>query len=205
MQNDTPKLDFNNMIIAIGASTGGTEAILKILKELPKEMPPIVITQHMPKGFVSLYVQRIDPKCNLKIKLAEHGEFLSPGVVYIAPGGDFHTKILKIGPSYKIALINSEKVSGHKPSVDVLFSSVAKSAKNNSIGVILTGMGSDGAAGLLEIKQAGGYTIGQNEESCIVYGMPMVAKKMGAVAREVDLSVIPNLILSFLKKNVEIG
>ncbi len=199
MTKKLDKLDINNMIIAIGASTGGTEAILSILKELPCDMPPIVVTQHMPEGFTDLYVQRIDPKCKLKIKLAEHGEFLTPGVVYIAPGGDFHTKILKIGPYYKIALVNSDKVSGHKPSVDVLFSSVAKASKENTIAIILTGMGADGANGLLEIKNAGGYTIGQNKESCIVYGMPMMAKKIGAVLKETDLSAIPNLILSHLK------
>ncbi len=189
-----------HIIIAIGASTGGTEAIFSILKNLPKDMPPIVVTQHMPEVFTELYAQRVNAKCLLNVKEAQHGEFLMPGNVYIAPGGDFHTKIIKIGDSYKIALINSEKVSGHKPSVDVLFSSVAKSAGKNSIGVILTGMGEDGANGLLEIKNAGGFTIGQNKETCVVYGMPMMAKKKGAVLREADLALIPSLILNQLKK-----
>ncbi len=198
MSNNLKNLE--NTIIAIGASTGGTEAILSVLKNLPKNIPPIVITQHMPEGFTEQYAQRINSKCQLNVKEAKHGEFLISGNAYVSPGGDFHTKVLKIGDNYQLALINSPKVSGHKPSVDVLFSSVAKSAKENSIGIILTGMGEDGASGLLEIKNAGGYTIGQNKESCIVYGMPMMAKKKGAVLMETDLALIPSLILNYLKK-----
>ncbi len=202
MPNIISKLDFNNIVIAIGASTGGTEAILDILKEFPKDMPPIVVTQHMPEVFTNLYAQRANSKCKLTVKEAQHGDFLSRGSVYIAPGGDFHMKVLKTGENYQISLTKGDKVSGHRPSVDVLFSSVARSAKNNSIGIILTGMGQDGANGLLEIKNNGGYTIGQNKESCVVYGMPMVAKEKGAVIIESDLNNIKTLVMNYLKNNL---
>ena len=186
-------------IIAIGASMGGVEAVEKLLKQLPLGLPPIVITQHMPPIFTKKYAERLDRGCVLKVKEGEDGEELLSGHAYIAPGA-LQMGIIKRNGKYILDIKKDQKISGHCPSVDYLFMSVAKQAKNNSIGVILTGMGSDGARGLLSIKNEGGYTIGQDKNSCVVYGMPMVAKKIGAVLKEASLDMMPNIILNQLKR-----
>lgn len=182
----------SDFIIAIGASTGGTEATTDILEQLDSDLPGIVITQHMPEGFTQMYAERLNQRLQrLTIKEAQSGDVIMPGHVYIAPGGDRHMEVVKAGNQYKIVLKRTDKVNGHRPSVEVLFRSVAKAAGPNALGVILTGMGADGAAGLLDMKKAGAKTIGQDESTCVVYGMPRVAYEMGAVDYQEKLSDIP--------------
>lgn len=187
-------------IIAIGASMGGVEAISKLLKKLPLGLPPIVITQHMPPIFTKKYAQRLNEECLINVSEGKHGQELQSGHAYIAPGG-LQMGVIKKNNKYVLEVKAGEKVSGHCPSVDYLFESVAKASKEKTIGIILTGMGYDGAKGLLDIKKAGGCTVGQNKHSCVVYGMPMSAKNMGAVLKETSLDMIPNVILNQLKNN----
>jgi len=184
-------------IIAIGASTGGTEAISYILKELLVSTPGIVIVQHIPPVFSKKFAERLDELTNLKVKEAQTGDYVQAGQVFIAPG-DQHMEIKKVGDHYKIKCFKGEKVSGHCPSVDVLFESVAKEAGNNAIGVILTGMGYDGAKGLLSMRKTQARTIGQDEKSAVVYGMPRAAYNIGAVEKQASLDNIPKLICSML-------
>ena len=193
-------LKLNNEIIAIGASTGGTEATLQVLQQLPADIPGIVITQHMPEGFTKMYAERLNRLCKMEVREAVNGDRIERGLALIAPGGDMHMKVIKIGNNYSVSCFPGEKVNGHRPSVDVLFHSVAQTAKTNGVGIILTGMGSDGAKGLLAMKQAGAYTIGQDKESCVVYGMPMVAHQLGAVDIQASCGTIPNVLLSYLNK-----
>lgn len=184
-------------VIAIGASTGGTEATLQILKELPATTPGIVIAQHMPATFTKMYADRLNRFSRMHVKEAQNGDLIEPGLVLIAPG-DLQMKVSRLGNRYIVNCYLAEKVSGHRPSVDVLFRSTANAAGANSIGILLTGMGRDGADGLLKMKQKGAFTIGQNEESCVVYGMPMAAWEMGAVVRQAHLNDIPGLLLNNL-------
>jgi len=181
-------------IIAIGASTGGTDAINSMLTKFSANMPGIVIVQHMPAGFTALYAKRIDAASQLSVKEAEDGDELLPGHVLIAPG-DYHMKVEKSGSGYCVRCEQGAKVNGHRPSVDVLFSSVAEAAGANAVGVILTGMGTDGAAGLKKIRDYGGFTIGQDERSSVVYGMPMAAYVSGAVMTQLPLYRIPDELI----------
>jgi two-component system chemotaxis response regulator CheB len=197
--NVNTKMNVNDTIIAIGASTGGTEAIFDIISAFSREMPGIVIVQHMPPVFTKMYAQRLNASCRMEVKEAEHGDEIIPGRVLIAPG-DKHLKVNKKGNSYIVEYFNGDKVNGHKPSVDVLFNSVAEKAGSSAIGVILTGMGYDGAKGLLNMKQKGAITIGQDEKSCVVYGMPKVAYDIGAVLKQVSLNYIPQIIYSIINK-----
>lgn len=185
-----------NIVIAIGASTGGTEAVYKLLKLMPANSPGIVIVQHIPPVFSRMFAERLNNTTNLIVKEAENGDYIRKGQVLIAPGNQ-HMRIKKIGDAYKVECFEGERVNGHCPSVDVLFESVAKSVGKNSIGIILTGMGYDGAKGLLAMKRKGARTIGQNEISCIVYGMPKVAYDIGAVEKQASLETIPSLIFSY--------
>lgn len=185
-------------VIAIGASTGGTEAIFNILKSLPSEMPGILVVQHIPPVFSKMFADRLNNQTSLKVKEAQNGDFLEPGKVIIAPG-DQHIKIKKLGDKIRVDVFQGEKVNGHCPSVDVLFESVAKEAGNSAIGIILTGMGYDGARGLLSMRRKGSRTIGQDEQSSVVYGMPKVAYDIGAVEKQTSLQNIPNLLLAMLK------
>ncbi len=180
-------------IIAIGASTGGTEATHQILKELSPNMPPIVIVQHMPPVFTKLYADRMNATCTLNIKEAENGEELKNNYVYIAPG-DQHMKLIKGAQGTFIRLFQGERVNGHCPSVDVLFDSVAEYYGKDAVGVILTGMGNDGAKKMVKLREKGAYTIGQNEDSCVVYGMPKVAYDLGAVEEQLALKDIGKAI-----------
>lgn len=186
-----------NILIAIGASTGGTEAIISVIKDLPANTPGIVIVQHMPPVFTKMYAQRVDKLANMTVKEAENGDRIETGKIIIAAGENQMT-ICKDAKGYYIKSAPGEKVSGHCPSVDVLFTSVAEVAKGNSLGVILTGMGGDGAKGLLKMRQAGAYTIGQDKESCVVYGMPMVAFNVGAVQKQLPLDSITGEIIRYL-------
>lgn len=186
-------------IIAIGSSTGGTEALYSILRQLPPSVPGIVIVQHIPPLFSRMFAERLDKQILLKVKEAQNGDFLEPGSVLIAPG-DRHMKIRRLGDRYKAEIFFEEKVNGHCPSADVLFESVAKQAGSNSIGIILTGMGYDGAKGLLSMRRKGARTIGQDEQSSVVYGMPKAAYEIGAVERQAALESIPQVLLSMLSK-----
>lgn len=187
----------NNIIIAIGASTGGTEAIYDIIKALPVEIPGIVIVQHMPPVFTKLYAQRLNNSCALEVKEAQTNDIILPGKVLIAQG-DSHMRIRKSGSNYFAECFKGEKVNGHCPSVDVLFESVAECAGKNSVGIILTGMGYDGAKGLLKMRKKGARTIGQDEKSSIVYGMPKVAYDINAVEQQAPPKNIPAIINSLV-------
>ena len=191
-----------DMVIAIGASTGGTNALFDILKVLPENMPGILVVQHMPPVFTKLYADRLNNNCALEVKEAENGDEVKSGLVLIAPGG-YHMRVRKSGSGLFVETekgTETNKVSGHCPSVDVLFESVAKTVGKNAVGVILTGMGKDGASGLLEMKKAGAKTIGQDEKSSVVYGMPKVAFEMGAVDKQLTLSKIPKGILDMIEE-----
>ena len=190
--------DASKSIIAIGASTGGTEAIYEVVKQFHKDIPGIVMTQHMPPGFTKMFAERLNHQCQITVKEAQTGDTILPGQALLAPG-DKQMRIVKVGEEYKVECRGTEKVNGHCPSVDVLFHSVAKAAGKNAIGVLLTGMGADGANGLLEMRKAGCYTIGQDESSCVVYGMPKVAYDIGAVQYQVGLSNIAGKVYSLLK------
>lgn len=184
--------------IAMGASTGGTEALYKVVTKLPRNTPAVVIVQHMPPVFTKMYAERLNANSVLEVKEAEDGDLIKSGRVIIAKGG-IQLRIVKRQGNYYIKLFEGEKVSGHCPSVDVLFRSVAEVVKKKNVGVILTGMGTDGAKGLLEMKKKGAHTIGQDEASSIVYGMPKVAYNIGAVTVQCDLEEVANEIFDHLK------
>ena len=181
-------------IIAMGASTGGTEALLAILEKLPGNLPPIVITQHMPPIFTNMYAERLNRICKMEVREAKDQDKLYPGLCLIAPGG-LQMQVVKDREGLKVSCMEGEKVSGHCPSIDYLFSSVAKECGEHAVGILLTGMGRDGAHGLLSMHEKGAYTLGQDEESSVVYGMPMEAYKLGAVDKQGNLSQIANYLL----------
>lgn len=182
-------------LIAIGASTGGTEAIRHVLEPLPLTSPAILITQHMPPGFTRSFAERLNKLCQITVKEAEHGERVLPGHAYIAPG-DRHMTLARSGANYQIQLHDGPPVNRHRPSVDELFNSVARQAGRNAVGVILTGMGNDGAQGMLAMHQAGAWTLAQSEASCVVFGMPREAISGGGVSEVVDLSNISQQMLA---------
>lgn len=176
-------------LVAIGASTGGVEALRCVLQTLPANMPPILIVQHMPKQFTTNFARRLDQLCNVTVVEAEDGMSVVDGHVYIAPG-DAHLSLANLGGGYVCRLDNSAKVCGHMPSVDVLFNSVADLIADHAVGVMLSGMGKDGAEAMLKLKNNGAYTIGQDEKSCVVYGMPKAAFEKGAIDIQLDLKNI---------------
>ncbi|WEZ84429.1 chemotaxis response regulator protein-glutamate methylesterase [Rhizobium sp. 32-5/1] len=181
-------------IIAIGASTGGVEALIAVLQKFPANCPPTVITQHMPHTFTKSFAERLNRLCAPTVQEATDGARLEIGKVYLAPGGERHLQVVNpTSPSCR--LLDREPVNGHRPSVDVLFDSVAELAGRNAIGVILTGMGRDGASGLLKMRHAGARTFGQNEKTCVVYGMPRVAHELGAVETQLPLNSIGEEVL----------
>lgn len=194
-----PSSVINSTIIGLGASTGGTEATLAVLRQLPAHMPGIVVTQHMPEGFTAMYAERLDRLCNLAVKEAKNGDMIRPGQVLIAPGG-MQMEVIRSNLSYAVRVFPGQKVSGHAPSVDALFTSIAKNVTINQVGIIMTGMGRDGADGLLKMRQKGAFTIGQDKESCVVYGMPMEAYNIGAVAVQSSCNNIPSVLMNHLKK-----
>ncbi|MES2129841.1 MAG: chemotaxis response regulator protein-glutamate methylesterase [Pseudomonadota bacterium] len=181
-------------VVAIGTSTGGTQALELVLTSLPRVSPGIVIVQHMPEKFTAAFAERLNSLCQIHVKEAQSNDRVVPGKALIAPGGK-HLLLRRIGAQYFVEVIDGPLVNRHKPSVDVLFRSVAKCAGGNALGVIMTGMGDDGAAGLLEMRNAGARTIAQDEQSCVVYGMPKEAVKRGAVERTVHLDHIGNEIV----------
>jgi two-component system chemotaxis response regulator CheB len=191
----------NFRMIAMGSSTGGTEAIYSILKGLPNDIPGIVIVQHIPPTFSRMFAERLNQQTSFQVKEAVTGDVIEPGKVLIAPGNQ-HIKIVKLGNEYKVKCFTGEKVCGHCPSVDVLFESVAKEVGNKAMGIILTGMGYDGSKGLLAMKRKGAFTIGQNDASSVVYGMPKVAFNIGAVTIQSSLENIPRLIVKGLNQKV---
>lgn len=188
-----------NMVVAIGASTGGTQALQSVLTALPANSPGIVIVQHMPEHFTRSFADRLNTLCAMEVKEAEDGDTVSPGRVLIAPG-NFHMLLNRSGATYRVSVKSGPLVSRHRPSVDVLFKSVARFAGANAIGVIMTGMGSDGAAGLKEMRDAGADTVAQDEASCVVFGMPKEAINAGGAAHVVSLGSIPAKILELAAK-----
>jgi two-component system chemotaxis response regulator CheB len=176
-------------VVAIGASTGGTDAIASVLRRFPKEMPGLVIVQHMPAGYTKRFAESLDETCALHVKEARQGDRLEPGVALLAPG-DEHLRLMRDGAGFRVALDRGERVSGHRPSVDVLFESVASAARAEAVGVILTGMGRDGARGLLAMRQAGARTVAQDEATSVVFGMPKVAIQLGGAERVAPLDQI---------------
>uniref|UniRef100_C6E428 Protein-glutamate methylesterase/protein-glutamine glutaminase n=1 Tax=Geobacter sp. (strain M21) TaxID=443144 RepID=C6E428_GEOSM len=184
-------------VIAVGASTGGTEALKAFLAALPPDCPGILVTQHMPETFTRTFAARLNGLCQLAVKEAEHGERVLPGHAYVAPGNR-HLMLARSGANYTVALGDGPAVSRHRPSVDVLFRSAANCAGANSLGIIMTGMGDDGAAGMLEMHAAGARTIAQDEESCVVFGMPKEAIARGGVDEVVPLSEIAGRLIAWL-------
>jgi len=189
-------LTSSEKLIIIGASTGGTEAIKEFLVQLPPDCPGILITQHMPEGFTRSFANRLDKLCKISVKEAEGGERVLPGHAYLAPGHS-HLMLVRSGANYMTRLDQGPPVNRHRPSVDVLFSSAAASAGKNAVGVILTGMGKDGAAGMLEMQKAGAYNLAQDEASCVVFGMPKEAIAIGATHDVAPLQELPGRVLEF--------
>ncbi|TDK35134.1 chemotaxis response regulator protein-glutamate methylesterase [Rhizobium deserti] len=191
-----PAVDYRvgRKVVAIGSSTGGVEALIAVLQKFPQNCPPTVITQHMPSTFTKSFAERLNRICAPVVQEATDGARLEIGKIYLAPGGERHLQV--VNPSAPCCrLVEKDPVNGHRPSVDVLFDSVAELAGRNAVGVILTGMGRDGASGLLKMRGAGARTIGQNEKTCVVYGMPRVAFEIGAVEQQLPLASIGEEVL----------
>ncbi len=186
-------------IIAIGASTGGTEALRRIVNALPASMPGIVVVQHMPPGFTQMYAENLNRTALMRVVEGKSGELISPGKIIIAPGA-MHMEVKRSGGEYRVECFESEKVNGHCPSVEVLFNSVAKYVGRNAIGVILTGMGGDGGKAMLTMKEAGSYNLSQSEESCVVYGMPKVAFESGGVHEVLHLENIADRLIDLIRE-----
>jgi two-component system chemotaxis response regulator CheB len=189
---------YRDAVIAIGSSTGGVEALFSVISALPADCPPVLIVQHMPAAFTAGFAARLNSVAAVRVVEARDGEPIERGTVYIAPGGAKHMQLLQGSPD-RIKLVAKDPVGGHRPAVDVLFQSVSQRGEA-AIGVILTGMGSDGAAGLLAMREAGARTFGQDEATCVVYGMPRAAFELGAVERQVNLSAVPEAVLDACKR-----
>jgi len=192
-----PLLRTTERVIAIGTSTGGTLALEEVLTQLPRVTPGIVIVQHMPEKFTAAFAGRLNGLCQIEVREARHGDRVLPGRALIAPGGK-HMLLRRDGAQYHVDVIDGPLVNRHRPSVDVLFRSVAKHAGANALGIIMTGMGDDGAAGLLEMRKAGARTVAQDEDSCVVYGMPKEAVRRGGVEKSVPLKSLDREILQQL-------
>jgi two-component system chemotaxis response regulator CheB len=188
-----------DQVVVIGASTGGTEALRLVLEALPADAPVVAVVQHMPAGFTAAFARRLDQGCRVTVREAQDRDRVVPGLALIAPGNR-HLLLRRSGAQYLVEVRDGPLVSRHRPSVDVLFRSAARAAGPNALGVIMTGMGDDGAKGLLEMRQVGAATLGQDEASCVVYGMPKEAAKLGAVEREVRLEQIPQEIARFARR-----
>ncbi|MEN6584566.1 MAG: chemotaxis response regulator protein-glutamate methylesterase, partial [Sulfuricella sp.] len=186
-------------LVAIGTSTGGTQALESLLTALPRVSPGMVIVQHMPEKFTGAFASRLNSLCQIEVREAVNNERVVPGKALIAPGGK-HMLLKRSGAQYYVEVIDGPLVNRHRPSVDVLFRSTARFAGKNALGVIMTGMGDDGARGLLEMREAGADTLAQDEKSCVVYGMPKEAVKLGAAGRVMPLKDIPAAILSFFRQ-----
>ena len=186
--------------IGLGASTGGTEATLEVMKRLPEDIPGMLITQHMPTGFTKMYAERLNRLCKMEVREAKDGDEIKRGLALVAPA-DLQMRVQRpTGGVYRVSCQPGEKVSGHRPSVDALFTSMAQNVQCKMVGIIMTGMGADGAKGLLEMRQKGAYTIGQDKESCVVYGMPGVANDIGAVMTQASCQDVAGVLLRHLKQ-----
>ncbi|HRH41978.1 MAG TPA: chemotaxis response regulator protein-glutamate methylesterase, partial [Pyrinomonadaceae bacterium] len=194
-------LETTHKIIAIGASTGGTQAIEKVLVEFPVNSPGTIIVQHMPPGFTNSFAQRLNQVCKIQVREAKNGDLVAPGVALVAPGNQ-HLLLKRSGANYSVIVKDGPAVHYQRPSVDVMFQSVAQNAGKNAVGVILTGMGADGARGLQMMHETGSHTIAQDEASCVVYGMPKEAVKLEAVDEILPLLQIPKAIFSSLHKTL---
>ncbi|MFW6034799.1 MAG: protein-glutamate methylesterase/protein-glutamine glutaminase [Halothermotrichaceae bacterium] len=194
-ESNITAIDLNNFIVGIGASTGGVRALKELIPRFPAKCPPVVIVQHMPPGFTTSFAEMIDEDSCITVKEAEHGEPLLPSQALIAPG-DHHLTLSKKGNMYTVNLDKKDKVNHHRPSIDVTFNSLSSIKNRSIIGVLLTGMGNDGAEGLLKIKMAGGYTIAQDKDSSIIYGMPKEAVKLGAAVEQVSLNGVADKIFN---------
>jgi two-component system chemotaxis response regulator CheB len=190
-----PGLSTAARIVAVGASTGGVEALHTLLTQLPANAPAVVVTQHMPPGFTTSFARRLDQQCAMTVSEAMDGQRIMPGHVYIAPGAR-HLEVVRTGAHHACRIHDGPPVSGHRPSVDVLFGSVAAAVGAQAVGMILTGMGRDGAVGLLQMRRAGARTLGQSEASCVVYGMPKAAMQAGAVEVELPLDQLAREIVA---------
>jgi two-component system chemotaxis response regulator CheB len=193
-------LTSSEKLIIIGASTGGTEAIREFLMQMPSDCPGILITQHMPEGFTTSFAKRLNSLCKISVQEAQGNERVLPGHAYIAPGHS-HLYLTRSGANYMTRIDQAEPVNRHRPSVDVLFRSAAQCAGKNAVGVILTGMGKDGAAGMLEMKNAGAYNFAQDEASCVVFGMPREAIAVGAAHEIGALQALPGMVLGYLAQH----
>ena len=191
-------VDLDHTIIGLGASTGGTEATLEVRKRPPADIPGMVIVQHMPVGFTKMYAERLNRLCKMEVREAVHGDEIHRGLALVAPA-DLQCRVVRMGSRYTLSCQPGEKVSGHRPSVDALFTSMATAVKCHMVGIIMTGMGRDGADGLLKMRRAGAYTIGQDKDSCVVYGMPMVAYDIGAVTIQAACDNIASVLMTHLK------
>ena len=189
-------------VVFVGASTGGTEAVKTFLLGLPANCPPVLIVQHMPESFTGSFAARLNGLCKPQVIEAQGGEIVSPGTVYVSPGHS-HLRIRRVGAGYMTELLKTPPVNRHRPSVDVLFDSAAEVVGRNAVGVILTGMGKDGANGLLHMRQAGARTFGQDEASCVVYGMPREAALIGAVEETANLGDLAQKVLGVLNRPAE--
>ncbi len=192
-----PVLD--QIIIGLGASTGGTEATLEVMKRLPADIPGMLIVQHMPVGFTQMYAERLNRLCHMEVREAKGGDEIHRGLALLAPA-DLQMRVVRMGNKYTVSCMPGEKVSGHRPSVDALFHSMAEQVRCKMAGIIMTGMGRDGADGLLKMRQAGAYTIGQDKESSVVYGMPMVAYNIGAVQIQGSCEDIAGILIRHLMR-----
>ena len=198
------RLPVTEPLVAIGASTGGTEALREVLEALPADSPPVLIVQHMPEKFTTAFARRLDSTCAVRVKEAEDGDLVQSGQVLLAPG-NLHMLLVRNGSRYTVKVEEGPHVSRHRPSVDVLFRSVAQAAGRNAMGMILTGMGDDGARGLLEMRQMGSLTLAQDEATCVVFGMPKEAIQRGAAVRTLPLSKMAGEIVTFGRKAAASG
>ncbi|MCA9152156.1 MAG: chemotaxis response regulator protein-glutamate methylesterase [Planctomycetales bacterium] len=196
--NSEALIKSTHKVIAIGTSTGGTEALSEVLTSLPPDSPGIVAVIHMPERFTKSYAERLDRACQIRVKEAEDGDRILPGHALIAPG-NFHMEAIRSGASYAVRVFPGDAVNRHRPSVDVLFNSCARYLGGNCVGAILTGMGNDGAAGLLAMRQAGAHTLAESEETCVVYGMPREAIEMGAAEEVLPLGSIGQRLIQLTR------
>jgi two-component system chemotaxis response regulator CheB len=188
-----PVVPSADRVVAIGTSTGGTQALEAVLPALPATSPAIVLVQHMPEKFTTAFAERLDSMCRVRVKEADDGDPVLPGQVLVAPGGR-HMELRRLDTHYRVRVFDGPPVNRHRPSVDVLFRSVAKAAGRNAVGIIMTGMGDDGARGLLDMRHAGAFTVAQDEATCVVHGMPREAVQLGAAVREAPLGSIAEVI-----------
>ena len=204
LSGKTPSaLNIVRQLVVIGASTGGTDALKTVLSRLPANTPPVMVVQHMPENFTETFASRLDASCQMRVKEAEHDELLCQGTVYIAPGHS-HLLLSRNAGSYRCCLSSADPCNRHRPSVDMLFRSVVAEAACTVVAVLLTGMGKDGADGLLELRQNGAWTITQDQASCVVYGMPRVADQIGASCESLPIEEVAEGIVRRLSGQLSV-